>query len=139
LRARWYRAEARPPRLRDVDATPTAPEGLTPATQAWFNSVVEEFEFSPSHLKLLLLAAETWDQIEHCNQLIARDGLIVAGRRAAGSAGLSTLLACCDKRAWADLPCQDVGELDPKPGRSCAHPDLDRRQIAQGSPVMRPG
>jgi hypothetical protein len=70
----------RRPKLRIVEPTPTAPPSLTPATQAWVDAVVEEFEFSASDMQLLLLAAKTLDEIEECNSLIAAQGLIIPGR-----------------------------------------------------------
>jgi hypothetical protein len=39
-----------------------APAHLKPATQRWFAAVLDEFELEEHHVKLLTLAAESWDR-----------------------------------------------------------------------------
>jgi hypothetical protein len=35
---------------------------LRPATRAWFSSVLAEYQLEPHHIRLLTLAAESWDR-----------------------------------------------------------------------------
>jgi P27 family predicted phage terminase small subunit len=66
--------------IRLVTSTPDAPDHLTATTKQWYRSVVEEYELDAHHLMLLQSAAETWDELQECRALIARDGLIIEGR-----------------------------------------------------------
>ena len=40
----------------------TAPRHLRPATKKWFKTIVGEFASEPHHVKLLVAAAEAWDE-----------------------------------------------------------------------------
>ena len=59
-----------------MDVTMTAPKHLSPATRAWFTSVVTTYELEPHHLRLLQLAGESWDRCQEARELIARDGIV---------------------------------------------------------------
>lgn len=59
---------------------PEAPEHLQPETAAWWREVAESFELEPHHLRLLTLAAETWDQCQQAREAIAEHGLTMPGR-----------------------------------------------------------
>jgi phage terminase small subunit len=52
----------------------TAPIHLMPETQQWWLSVAEQWQLEPHHLKLLSLAAETWDRSIEARETIAREG-----------------------------------------------------------------
>ena len=60
--------------------TPKAPAHLADATRAWWRSVVREYKLEPHHLRLLQAAAEAWDRAVDAQSLLARDGLVIAGR-----------------------------------------------------------
>lgn len=60
--------------------TPKAPPHLRESTQAWWRSVLMNYELEDHHLRLLQLAAEAWDRCQEARELLARDGLIMAGR-----------------------------------------------------------
>lgn len=51
--------------------TPRAPEHLRPATRKWWRSVVSAYVLEDHHIRLLTLAAESWDR---CQQ--AREALV---------------------------------------------------------------
>ena len=57
-----------------------APEHLTAASCEWFESVVSQFVLEQHHVHLLTLAAEALDRADQARELIAREGLTVAGR-----------------------------------------------------------
>jgi P27 family predicted phage terminase small subunit len=66
--------------LAAVESTLTPPKHLCAETRRWWSSVVEEYELEPHHVRLLTLAAETWDRIQQARRVIARDGLTAKTR-----------------------------------------------------------
>ena len=52
-----------------------APGHLKPTTRRWWASVVAEYELEPHHIRLLTLAAESWDRCEQAREAIAEHGL----------------------------------------------------------------
>ena len=55
--------------------TPTPPDHLSPATAAWWLTVLRDFELEPSHVVLLTLACEALDRCRQATEILARDGL----------------------------------------------------------------
>lgn len=51
------------------------PEHLSEDAAKWFASVTTEFDLEEHHLKLLTLAAESWDRCQQARQAIAEHGL----------------------------------------------------------------
>jgi hypothetical protein len=47
-----------------------APKSLKPATRIWYDQICREFALESQHLKILQLAAESWDMYE-----LARDDI----------------------------------------------------------------
>ena len=41
-----------------------APEYLRPKTRKWVKGVLKEYELEEHHIKLLILAAKSWDRCE---------------------------------------------------------------------------
>jgi P27 family predicted phage terminase small subunit len=58
-----------------------APKHLAAPTRAWWDSVIEQYQLEPHHLKLLQLAAEAWDRCQEARETLARDGLIVTSSK----------------------------------------------------------
>lgn len=57
------------------------PEGLKPATAAWFAEVREEYALDdPAGLYLLETAARSWDRAQEARKAIEKDGLRVKDR-----------------------------------------------------------
>lgn len=52
-----------------------APKHLKAATRKWFESVISDYELEPHHLRLLQLAAESWDRCEQSRVILAKHGL----------------------------------------------------------------
>src|SRR5262245_51165542 len=53
----------------------TPPSHLEPQTAAWYRRVCADYELEPHHLKLLLVAAESWDRNQAARIVIQRDGM----------------------------------------------------------------
>jgi P27 family predicted phage terminase small subunit len=60
--------------------TPKAPSHLRAATRRWFNEIAETFELETHHLKLLTLAAESWDRCQEARAILDREGLTFKDR-----------------------------------------------------------
>lgn len=59
----------------DFRERPTPPSHLRPETRQWWDSVVDEFELSDHHLKLLQAAAEAWDEYQIARSAIQQHGM----------------------------------------------------------------
>jgi phage terminase small subunit len=56
------------------------PKHLKTETQNWFAGVLDEYELEPHHIKLLTLAAESWDRATQARLAIAKHGLCYTDR-----------------------------------------------------------
>jgi phage terminase small subunit len=54
---------------------PKPPRGLRRATRAWWLSVVETYQLEDHHVRLLTLAAESWDRAQEARDAIRKHGL----------------------------------------------------------------
>lgn len=50
------------------------PKHLQKGTARWFKSVVDEWNLEDHHIRILTLAAEAWDQVQTCREVIAAEG-----------------------------------------------------------------
>ncbi len=57
-----------------------APKYLRAATQRWFQQVVTEYALEPHHIRLLILASETWDRACQAREALAKHGLTFADK-----------------------------------------------------------
>jgi phage terminase small subunit len=57
-----------------------APKHLRSDTKRWWLSVVKEWTLDEHHLRLLTLAAESWDRCLQAREIIDRDGLTYTDR-----------------------------------------------------------
>src|SRR5262245_52150609 len=55
--------------------TALAPKHLKPTTKAWFDHICSEFELESHHVKILQIAAESWDAYEAAREAIAEHGM----------------------------------------------------------------
>jgi phage terminase small subunit len=53
------------------------PAGLRAATKRWYLDVSRDWQLEPHHLRLLALAAQSWDEAQSAAELVRRDGLLV--------------------------------------------------------------
>lgn len=63
-----------------LEAKMEAPEHLRPETRKWFEGVCKEFLLEPHHVRLLTLAAQSWDRGEAAREVIDKDGLTFVDR-----------------------------------------------------------
>jgi len=52
-----------------------APAHLKPKTRAWFDEIVASFELESHHIRVLQIAAESWDLYETSREQIEKNGL----------------------------------------------------------------
>lgn len=79
-------------KLTAVPSNPSqsaAPKHLKPATRAWFDQIVSDFELESQHMRILQLAAE--------------------------SVGRLRKLARCNRRAWIYFRDKRHGDIKPRP------------------------
>ena len=60
--------------------TPRAPAYLRPQTRNWWSSVLRDFDLDDHHVRLLTLAAETWDRAQGAREAIAVHGPVYEDR-----------------------------------------------------------
>jgi P27 family predicted phage terminase small subunit len=58
----------------------TAPQHLSAASRRWWLAVCREYELELHHIRLLTLAAESWDRCQEARERIAADGPYVEDR-----------------------------------------------------------
>jgi P27 family predicted phage terminase small subunit len=59
------------------DPTLTAPKHLKAATRRWWLAVATDWQLEQHHIRLLTLAAESWDRCQEAREQIHREGLTV--------------------------------------------------------------
>jgi len=52
-------------------------EKLKPATREWFDTVCQEWELGPHHIRLLVLACQAWERTQEAKAAIDAEGLTV--------------------------------------------------------------
>lgn len=56
------------------------PEHLQTPTKEWFSRVVSDFDLEPHHVRLLILAGESWDRCVQARVALAEHGLTFTDR-----------------------------------------------------------
>ncbi len=59
---------------------PKAPAHLQPATAKWWRKVIDDYLLEPHHIRLLTLAATTWDRAEQARSVLDAQGLTYLDR-----------------------------------------------------------
>ena len=59
---------------------PKAPAHLRNPTRRWFDQVLSVYELEQHHVRLLTLAAESWDRCEEAREALAEHGLTFVDR-----------------------------------------------------------
>jgi phage terminase small subunit len=59
---------------------PKAPSHLRPATAAWWGKVMADYELEEHHVRILTLAAESWDRGQQAREALATNGLTFMDR-----------------------------------------------------------
>jgi len=105
---------------------PSPPDHLRAETQGWWKQVVRNYFLEPHHLRLLTLAAESWDRCQQAREQIAEDGILQADRFGVPHAHPAVAIERDSRLAFARL----IRELDldaeagPSPSRP---PQIERR------------
>ena len=89
-------------------ATQRPPRHLKPATRRWFACVAKAYELEQHHLRLLVLAGESWDRCQAAREVIDRDGLTYLDRFACPRARPEIAIERDSRIAFARI----VRELD---------------------------
>jgi hypothetical protein len=62
-----------------TDKIPT-PRHLKSKTKEWFRSVIDGYDLEPHHVRILTLAAETWDRGQAAREVIDDNGMTYVDR-----------------------------------------------------------
>jgi putative hemolysin len=89
------------------------PKHLRPATKAWFSSVFDEYSLEPHHVRLLTLAAESWDRCCEAREALAAYGLTFIDRYGSPRARPEAAIESQSRIAFARL-CREL-DLDVDP------------------------
>ena len=65
---------------RRAQPAPKPPSHLQPGTRKWFASVIENYDLEEHHLRLLILAGESWDRTVAAREVLDREGLTFVDR-----------------------------------------------------------
>jgi P27 family predicted phage terminase small subunit len=58
----------------------SAPDHLSPAMKAWWNSIVAEIDLEPHRLRVLEAACGAWDRMVEARKAVAEHGLTFEGK-----------------------------------------------------------
>jgi phage terminase small subunit len=86
------------------------PKHLQPATKAWFESVCADYQLEPHHVRLLTLAAESWDRCCQAREALAENGLTFLDRYGSPRARPEAAIESQSRIAFARL-CREL-DLD---------------------------
>jgi hypothetical protein len=57
-----------------------APKHLKAATRRWVEQVVADYVLEPHHLRVLVLAAESWDRAQQAREALVEHGVVYVDR-----------------------------------------------------------
>jgi hypothetical protein len=79
---------------------PAAPKHLRTQTRKWFDTVVNDYELDGHHIRLLTLAAESWDQAQTARESVtARPFSIASANPRSGQRSVSCKMPGFPSRA----------------------------------------
>ncbi len=102
--------------------TPIAPKHLRKETQAWWLSVLDDFELDPSGVKLLTKCAEAYDRSEQAREILLKEGLTFLDSKGSPRAHP----ACAIERDSRIAFCRLLRDLD---AEICQRPSCDIRLL----------
>lgn len=96
---------------------PRPPKHLRPVTRRWWQSVIEEYELEPHHVRLLTLAGESWDRCQQAREALAANGLTYQDRFGAPRARPEVAIERDSRIAFARVLRELRLDLDPPDSR----------------------
>ena len=105
---------------------PRAPEHLSEEIVRWWQQVVRNYFLESHHLKLLTLAAESWDRLTEARERIAKDGAYLPDRFGILHAHPAVAVERDSKIAFAWL-LREL-DLDAEPGPAPSRPPAIERR-----------
>ena len=115
-------SHSRPRRQR----VPRAPDHLRKDTAEWWRSVVRNYFLESHHLRLLTLAAESWDRYQQAREQIEKDGILQTDRFGVSHAHPAVAIERDSRLGFARL-LREL-DLDAEPGPTPTRPpQIERR------------
>jgi phage terminase small subunit len=65
----------------DKSAGSLTPKHLRAATRNWFDQICREYQLESQHIKILQIAAESWDTYEKARDSIAENGMTFVNKK----------------------------------------------------------
>lgn len=96
---------------------PKAPDHLAPSTGRWWLSVAGDYELEPHHLRLLTLAAESWDRCQQAREALDRLGIVYLDRFGAPRSRPEIAVERDSRLAFARLLRELDLDVEPPPER----------------------
>jgi P27 family predicted phage terminase small subunit len=100
---------------------PRPPAHLKAATKRWFRSVVDEYELTEAHVKLLTLACEAWDRCTEAREVLKAEGLTYLDRfeapRKHPAVSIEENARMAFARILRELDLEGEPQPDPRPPR----------------------
>lgn len=115
---------SRPQRLSKT-AGPVAPAHVEPATAAWWLRVVTTWELDEHHVRLLTLAAESYDRCVQAREILKKRGLTYKDFRGAPKARPEVAIERDSRIAFVRTLRELDLDVDP-PGEDARAPTLRR-------------
>ena len=95
---------------------PLAPKHLRKDTRTWWRSVVREWELQDHEQMLLTSAAETWDRIQECREVLDEEGVTYTDRFGQPKPRPEVSMERLQKLAFAKLiKALDLVDAEPPP------------------------
>ena len=103
-----------------ITAVPRPPDHLRAPTREWFTSVVSDYQLEQHHIRLLTLAAESWDRCVEAREALAEHGLVYTDRFGSPRARPEIAVERDNKTVFARLLRELDLDIDPPPTPSRA-------------------
>ena len=96
-----------------VKRLPKPPKHLKAATKRWWGGVADDYELEPHHLRLLSLAAESWDRCQEARAAIDKNGITYTDRFGSPKARPEIAIERDNRIAFARLLRELALDVDP--------------------------
>jgi phage terminase small subunit len=118
-----------------VETRFSPPKHLRPDTAEWWRSVAKDYALEPHHLRLLTLAAESWDRGVEAREAIAKHGAVYVDRFEQPRARPEVAIERDSRISFARLVRELALDLDP-PDEAGRPPRLGSVTEKRAGPVV---